>query len=126
MKQEIGEQDRAGLEELRKRISRCRQGRPPRAHLPAGLWAEATVWAEKFGVDPAARALGLSYESLRRMGKKRSGGFVEFSGAELLEATVGGVVELSDATGVRLTIKLGGAQALDVAAVVAAFRGARR
>lgn len=53
-------------------------------------------------------------------------GFVEFSGAQLLEATVGGVVEVSDAEGVRLTIKLGGAQALDVAAVVAAFRGAQR
>ena len=52
--------------------------------------------------------------------------FVEFSGAQLLEATVGGVVELSDAEGVRLTIKLGCAQALDVAAVVAAFRGAQR
>lgn len=128
MKQEIGERDRAGLEGLRERISRCRQGRPPRAHLPAGLWAEATAWAEKLGVDPTARALGVSYESLRRKaaGKKRSGGFVEFNGAQLLETTVGDVVELSDAAGVRLTIKLGRAVALDVAAVVAAFRGARR
>ena len=128
MKQEIREGDRARLQELRERISRCRHGRTPRAHLPGGLWAEATSWAEKLGVDPTARALGVSYESLRRQaaGKKKTGGFVEFSGAQLLEATVGGVVELSDATGARLTIKLSGAQALDVAAVVAAFRGARR
>ena len=94
--------------------------------MPAGLWAEATAWAEKLGVGPAAHALGLRYESLRRMGKKRNGGFVEFSGAQLLETTVGDVVELADASGVRLTIKLGGARAVDVAAVVAAFRGARR
>lgn len=127
MKQEIGERERAGLEGLRERISRYRQSRHPRAHLPAGLWAEAAGWAEKLGLYRASRSLGVSYESLRRKaGKKRSGGFVEFSGAQLLEATVGGVVELSDAAGVRLTIKLGGAVALDVAAVVAAFRGARR
>ena len=128
MKQEIGERDRAGLEGLRGRIARCRQGRPPRAHLPAGLWAEAAAWAEKLGVDPTARAPGVSYESLRRKaaGRKRSGGFVEFSGAQLLEAPVGDVVELSDAGGARLTMKLCGARALDVAAVVAAFRGARR
>ena len=128
MKREIGERDRAGVAVLRERISRYRQGRPPRAHLPELLWAEAAAWAEKLGIDAAARALGVSYEALRRKtaGKKRSEGFVEFSGAQLLEATIGGVVELSDATGARLTIKLGGVQALDVAAVVAAFRGARR
>lgn len=128
MKQEIGERERAGLEGLRERISRYRQGKHRRAHLPAAVWAEAAGWAEKFGVYRASRALGVSYESLRRQatGKKRSRGFVEFSGAQLLEATVGSVVELSDAAGVRLTIKLGGAQALDVAAVVAGFRGARR
>ena len=44
----------------------------------------------------------------------------------MLEAPVGDVVELSDVGGARLTMKLCGAQALDVAAVVAAFRGAQR
>ena len=79
------------------------------------------------GASKASSALGVSYESLRRnAGKRASGAFVEFSGAQLLEATAGGVVELSDAAGMRLTIKLGGAMALDVAAVVAAFRGVRR
>ncbi|KAF0169600.1 MAG: hypothetical protein FD161_4926 [Limisphaerales bacterium] len=128
MKQEIGERERSGLEGLRERIARYRQSRHPRAHLPARLWAEAAGWAKKLGPYGASRALGVSYESLRRKtpGKQASGGFVEFSGAQLLETTVGGVVELSDAAGVRLTIKLGGAVALDVAAVVAAFRGARR
>ena len=127
MNQEIGERDRAGLEGLRERISRYRQGRHPRAHLPAALWSEAGAWAEKLGVSRASSALGVSYESLRRKaGKRARGGFVEFSGAQLLEATAGGVVELSDATGARLTIKLGGGQTLDVAAVVSAFRGARR
>lgn len=127
MKQEVGEREGAGLEGLRGRISRYRQGRPPRAHLPAELWLEAAGWAEKLGVSRASSALGVSYESLRRKaGKRATGSFVEFSGAQLLDAAVGDVLELSDGTGARLTIKLGGAVALDVAAVVAAFRGARR
>jgi len=81
---------------------------------------------------PRARAVGVKSRSVQREASRADvrveapAGFVEFSGAQLLEATVGGVVELSDAEGVRLTIKLGGAQALDVAAVVAAFRGAQR
>lgn len=52
--------------------------------------------------------------------------FVEFSGAQLMDAAVGTVVELADATGVRLTIRLTAGQPLDVAAVVALFRGAQR
>jgi hypothetical protein len=51
---------------------------------------------------------------------------VEFSGAQLMEAPGGTVVELADATGVRLTIRLAVGQPLDVSAVVALFRGAQR
>jgi hypothetical protein len=55
-----------------------------------------------------------------------SSGFVEFSGAQLMDAQGGTVVELADATGVRLTMRLAAGQPLDVAAVVALFRGAQR
>jgi len=126
MKKDVGEP--AGLLELRERIERCRRGRPVRAWLPAELWAEAVTWAERVGPYRASRALGVSYESLRRKAGKRASeaGFVEFSGAQLLDAAGGTVVELADAAGVRLTIRLGGGQALDVAAVVAAFHGAQQ
>ena len=96
----------------------------------------AAIEEARRGRGPRARARAVRTQSLRpsrdlqpesfRESRALSSGFVEFSGAQLLEATAGDVVELSDATGVRLTIKLGGAVALDVAAVVAAFRGARR
>ncbi len=49
---------------------------------------------------------------------------MEFSGAQLMDAT-GTVVELADATGVRLTIRLTAGQPLDVAALVRLFRGAQ-
>jgi len=81
---------------------------------------------------PRGRSVGVISRSVQREASmvdvrgEAADGFVEFSGAQLLEATVGGVAELSDAQGVRLTIKLSGAEALDVAAVVAAFRGAPR
>ena len=93
-------------------------------------WLELNRRSGRGGKRP--RAVGVKSRSVQREASRTDvrveapAGFVEFSGAQLLEATVGGVVELSDAEGARLTIKLGGAQALDVAAVVAAFRGARR
>lgn len=46
-------------------------------------------------------------------------------GAQLLDLDAGGVVEVVDEAGARLTIRLS-ARALDVAAVVAAFRGPHR
>jgi len=114
------------LEELRKRISRYRRGRHPRARLPAELWAQAATVAKKLGPYRAARELGVSYESLRRKAEGgESSGFVELTGAQLLDAAGGTVVEVTDAVGTRVTMRLPG-QALDVAAVVAAFRRTRR
>ena len=127
MKRDVGAL--AGLEELRERVERLRRGRPRGAWLPEELWTEAVGWAEKLGAYRASRALGVSYQTLVRKttGVQASGtGFVEFSGAQLLDAAGGTVVELADAAGTRLTIRLGGAHALDVAAVVTAFRGAQR
>jgi hypothetical protein len=54
-----------------------------------------------------------------------STGFVELPGAQLLAADSRSVVEVVDCAGARLTIRVS-AQALDVAAVVAAFRGSHR
>lgn len=58
--------------------------------------------------------------------RAQSSGFVEFSGAQLMDAGGGTVVELADTNGARLTIRLAAGQPLDVAAVVALFRGAQR
>lgn len=131
--EELAEQ----LEGLRERIARCRRGRHGRSRLPAELWKEAATWAKKLGAYRASRALGVRYATLRskasepeRRRPSNEGGpaFVEFSGAQLLEAHAasGAVVEVADASGARLTIRMGSAPTFDVAAVVAAFRGGRR
>ena len=75
--------------------------------------------------QPRRPPRGLQPE-LVRASRALSTGFVEFSGAQLMDAPRGTVVELADATGVRLTIRLAAGQPLDVAAVVAVFRGAQR
>ena len=58
--------------------------------------------------------------------RTRRSSFVEFSGAQLMDAPGGTVVELADATGMRLTIRLAPGQPLDVAAIATLFRGAQR
>ena len=79
-------------------------------------------------------ALGLNYESLKkRLLEANSrehaqvsadGAFVELTGAQLLGPEISGtVVEVSDAVGGRLTVRLGAGSALDVARLVVAFRG---
>ena len=118
----------AALHELRTQIEQCRQGHHRRAPLPEQLWRQAMSWARKLGPYQASRALGVSYDSLRRRMENRppngpvSTSFVEFQGAQLLDLDAGGVVEVVDEAGARLTIRVS-ARALDAAAVVAAFRG---
>ena len=122
--------------ELRERIARWRLTRAKRRPMPAALWNEAAALARELGVHPVKSALGLNYESLRRRVNEgttcadgvradNSGNFVELSGAQLLglPVAVGPVVELSDASGARLTVRLSAGSALDVARLVAAFRG---
>jgi hypothetical protein len=124
------------LKELRERISRWRLTFPKRRPMPAPLWDEAVALARELGVHPVKAALGLNYESLKtRLDEATSHGhgaqsgagvdFVELSGAQLLGLPVaaGPVVELSDASGGRLTMRLAAGSALDVAQLVAAFRG---
>jgi len=61
-----------------------------------------------------------------RKSRTQSSAFVEFSGAQLMEAPVGTVIEMADANGLRLTIRLAAGQPLDVAAVASLFRGTQR
>ena len=100
------------LEKLRGAIEDARRGRALRARGPV----DGEVGRVPRGLQP----------ELDRESRALSSGFVEFSGAQLMDAPVGTVVELTDATGVRLTIRLAAGQPLDVAAVAALFRGAQR
>jgi hypothetical protein len=120
--------DNPRVEKLRDRIKLWRQTRGRRTRMPAELWARAVVLAKSEGTYRIARALRVDYQTLaRRVAEAdhegsnggRTDGFIELRGADLLSGTT--VVELSDAEGVRLTIRLGGGTALDAATLVSAF-----
>lgn len=126
------------VKQLRERIDHWRSTRVKLWPMPAELWGEAAALARELGTYPVQRALGLNYESLRQRaeeetaprgdGVARGGGeFVELRGTQLFgpPLAAGPVVELSDGNGVRLTVRLAAGSALDVAALVGAFRGRR-
>jgi hypothetical protein len=105
--------------------------------MPAELWTAAITLARDSGTYPIARAVRVDYESLARRvaeaGASERGAdatpaaFVELTGAQLLGASIpsGPVVELADADGVHVTIRLAGGAPLDVAEVVHGFRRPR-
>ena len=125
----------AGGRELRERIERWRRTREKRTAMPVELWDEAVRLARGGRAYLIARGVGVDFASLRRRiaeaeasgrradGAATAGRFVELSGAQILgtPAATGPVVELSDRDGVRLTIRLGGGETLDVAGLVQGF-----
>jgi hypothetical protein len=110
--------------------------------MPAEIWAEATALADDLGVNAVRLAAGIDYGALRkRLDAWKSGeaGGVRADGQAPrdqprfldLGAALGvpgsqTVVEVADATGARLTIRLEAGRMLDVAGVVDAFRRSGR
>jgi hypothetical protein len=126
-----GARTAARLAQVRQRIDRWRQRRTKRSPMPAELWTAATELGRELGAYRVARELGVGYGSLKERlggGSERSGrarGFVEIAGPALL----GGApitVELSDTSGRQVAIRLATGQAVDVAALIAAWRTAGR
>jgi hypothetical protein len=107
--------------------------------MPPELWAEAVALAGRHGAYPVAHAARVNLDGLKRRiaeaaaagaGTKAapSNAFVELTGAQLLGGpapTAGTVVELSDASGTRLAIRLAREAVVDVAGLIAAFRQRR-
>ena len=54
-------------ERTRARLERWRKTRPRGVAMPEELWAAAAKLARRHGVYPAARALGLEYNKLKRL-----------------------------------------------------------
>ena len=124
------------LKDLRRGIDRWRRTRVSRGPMPAQLWARATELARELGAYRVAREVGVGYQSLRdRLGddaaaeRRQSAGFVEIKPAALFAAPAErarGEVELSDASGVKLVIRRGAGESVDIAALLAAFRATAR
>jgi len=127
----------AALKRLRGRIDGWRSSREKLHPMPSQLWRDAAGLARELGVNPVRSALGLNYESLKRhlgdRGVAARGAseasmakFVELSGAQVLGSPLAGpVVELCDASGTRVTVRLAAGSTLDVAELVEASRGRR-
>jgi hypothetical protein len=124
------------LERLRGRVEHWRRSRVRRTEMPAELWTEAVALARQGQPYAVAGRLRVNFEALRRRvaeaaleeERAASRAFVEVSGAEILAAAVpeapGGVVEVTDRDGSRLSLRLPPGTLLDVAGLVAAFRRA--
>jgi hypothetical protein len=122
------------VERIRARIETWRSSREKLGPMPGPLWREAAAVARELGAGPVGRALGLNHQALKRKmeardrGTGRIAGFVELDRTQVLglaAAATGPVVELSDARGVRLTVRIAAGSALDLAELVEVFRGRR-
>ena len=124
----------AEVESTRKGIERWRATREKRTRMPDELWEAAAAVAREHGVWAVSRALRVNYESLKQRVDRSSkaeaaiAGFVELESAHLIGRAEGSrtVLELSSADGAKLLVRLEGHDALDVPALVAAFRGYER
>ena len=56
-----------GMKETRRRLERWRATRAAGLPMPEKLWAAAAKLAQRHGVYPTARALGLEYNKLKRL-----------------------------------------------------------
>jgi hypothetical protein len=105
------------LEGLRARIEAWRSSEHRGRRMPEELWQEAGAAAQKLGVCPVSRALGLGYQTLKRRacpGESSSSrvvshprfievaGFGSFNGVGTGEA----IVETMSTDGTRLTVRL--------------------
>ena len=118
------------------RIDRWRATRTKRSPMPEPLWDAAVSLAKTHGIYPIARRLPVNYESLKgrvaaatraregRVATRSVASFVELPPTALLPGALpptGPSVELGDARGATLTIRLGSGERLDVVGLASAF-----
>ena len=130
-------EESADIAEVRERIDRWRAMRTKRSPMPAPLWDAAVRLAQTHGIYPIARRLPLNYTSLKGRIVGASGGsepraappaaprFVELrpTPRPLVASPLptGSSVELVDARGETLTIRVGHGERLDVVGLARTF-----
>jgi hypothetical protein len=104
------------IEQLRDRFELWRRDHPGRRPLPDELWSAAANLAQQYGVNPTAKALRLSYDSLKQhmprgaavgQNRQRTARFVEllpWNPATMPECSI----ELENARGAKIKIQLKG------------------
>lgn len=116
------------LVRLENGVSRWRSGRARLGPMPEPLWKEAVRVAREVGVGVVARRLNLGHAVLKRrvggvFGRVAAPAFVDVGMAGPMLG--GTTVEVTEADGSRLVVRMGLGTAVDVSTVVAAFRGRR-
>lgn len=126
---------------MRGRIERWRKAGRPGKRMPEELWGAAVELADDHGAYRIANELGLSYQALKQRtdeaarsrrrserGQRRRAEFVEIDIGRALahEAGEATEIEMMRGDGLRLRIRLGAREQLDLTAVTAAFVGSPR
>lgn len=117
-------------DEVRRQIERWRKAGKKRRAMPEELWAAATELAREHGVYRISKGLGVRFDTLKQRvrprgkpGKgakpKQVGGFVDLG--PIVPMATGSVVELSDARGSKVTIRLTAQSEVDVTKLASAF-----
>ena len=119
------------IEGLRVRIEAWRRSENRGRRMPEELWQEASAAAQRLGVCPVSRALGLGYQTLKRRTCPSSLSnivshprFIEVAGFASLNgvATDEAIVEMVSADGSRLTVRLKDSSSA-LLSVIQAWRG---
>ena len=119
---------------LRDRVDEWRRTRACFGPMPADLWDEAVALGRRRGLYATARGVGINYDSLAKRvralqphGQAAEVAFVEWTGAGLVDQAPGGgnVLQVSEASGRQMTVRLAGGTQVDLAGIVAAFCAAR-
>ena len=109
-----GSNDLSGIEQLRRQVERWRGTRRRGQAMPERLWAAAGKLAQRHGVWPTARALGLTYAKLKHWARageqprqvRNSAAFMELIAPALPGLGAGCRIELEGPAGVRLKMEV--------------------
>ncbi len=119
----------AKLEPLRQQVEAWRKARRPNEHMPEAFWEPATELAREYGLAPVQGILRIDYRGLQRrvsgvrlptLPKKPLAGFVELP-ALPAPRRCEHTVELEDAGGRRMSVKLCGGNLAELAPLIQAF-----
>lgn len=118
------------LSRAQQKIERWRQQHRPRARLPDELWREAAKLGCVYGINRTARALRLDYYALKKHAAaaevgERAAEFVEVLPAASPGARPECLIEIEEAGGDKMRIRLQGGNLPDVAELTRAFRECR-
>lgn len=121
------------IEPLRQQVEAWRKSRPPGQRMPEALWEAATQLAKEYGVSPVQRVLRVDYRGLeyRATGidKTKSGKpappvkttFVELPTLPAAPRRAEHTIELEDATGRKMTVKVCGGSLAELLPLAQAF-----